>query len=126
MGAVLLFLSLAVAQPASAPVEVKATGFKAALREGRVRLTWRRYRKDDFKSYQVLKAGSTGAPQAIFTASDSSAVEHWDGALEPGVWLYRLHIATIHGDVWSSPEVRVSIGPDEARRPAPKTDAFEW
>jgi len=78
-----------------APVLVNETGFKANLEDGRVITSWRRYRRDDFKSYYIIKSASNGDPvypdtAAIFSSGAVADTEFADGELAPGKWYYRL------------------------------------
>ncbi len=130
----LLLLACLASFPASAradaPVEVSVTGFKAKLDAGRVILTWRRYKRDDFASYAVVKSdkdsnpGYPGSP-VVVTFAGADGVRWVDGKLAPGTWNYRLVITTRYGDRWVSPVVPVVVGPGDLRRPPPVDSDFE-
>ncbi len=112
---------------ADAAVEIAVTGFKAKLEAGRVNLSWRRYKRDDFASYAVVKSDKDSDPGApvIVTFSGADGVRWVDGKLSPGTWFYRLIITSRYGDRWSSPAVPVVIGAGDLRRPPPVDSDFE-
>lgn len=130
----LLLTSLAPALSAAtvvlrAPVEVSVMGFKAALDDGRIILTWRRYKRNDFASYQLLKSADA-APQYPDTAAllSSDAVDtlrYEDGKIAVGTWHYRLCIVTRFGDRWVSPVVTVVVRPEDLKRAVPTEADFE-
>jgi hypothetical protein len=112
------------------PVQVEVTGFKAKLSEGRVELSWRRYRREDFLSYTVVKSDKEaepvhpGAPVvASFLSRETRSVA--DGRLSEGAWRYRLVITTRFGDRWVSPAVPIVIGAADVRRPPPVASDFD-
>lgn len=111
------------------PVQIAVTGFKAKLADGHVILTWRRYKRDDFVSYAVVKSekdsdpGYPGAP-LVATYGAAEAVRCDDGKLAPGTWNYRLVITSRFGDRWVSPAVPVVIAPGDVRRAPPVNSDF--
>jgi hypothetical protein len=132
----LLLAALLTAAPALAgdapllpPVQIAVTGFKAKLDAGRVILTWRRYKRDDFVSYAVVKSdkdsdpGYPGSP-AVVTFAAAEGVRWEDGKLSPGTWNYRLVITTRFGDRWVSPVTAVVIGPGDVHRAPPGNSDF--
>jgi hypothetical protein len=134
-----LFLALAVlAAPAAIasdapfrnPIEVQFIGFKAVLNDGRVISTWKRYKRDDFTYYRLVKSDSDEAPvfpatKAIYTTNQAGDTMFEDGFLTAGTWHYRLCIVTRFGDRWVSPVVTVVVGPDQVKRSAPTIADFE-
>ncbi len=104
-------------------------GFKAKLEDGRVILSWRRYKRGDFKSYVVVKSldAQPGFPDTPpLTLSDYvDTVRFDDGRLVPGTWHYRLCILTRYGDRWVSPVVTVVVGPNDVRHDPPTEADFE-
>jgi hypothetical protein len=117
------------APPLRAPVEVSVTGFAAKIDDGRVILTWRRYKRDDFKSYQVVKS-TDSAPQypevpSVFYGDGADATRFVDGKLDVGTWRYRLCIVTRWGDRWVSPPVTVVVRPEDIKRAPPTEADFE-
>ena len=129
----LLLLAPAAARadfPLLPPVQVAVTGFKAKLADGRVLLTWRRYRRDDFISYSVVKAGEKDADPgfpgtpAVGTFYAAEAVKAQDGKLAAGTWNYRLVITTRYGDRWVSPVASVVVGPGDVRHAPPVNSDF--
>jgi hypothetical protein len=130
----LLLLACLTMLPASAlaeaPVEVAVTGFKAKLDAGRVILTWRRYKRDDFASYVVVKSDKDSDPSypgspVVVTFVGADGVRWVDGKLSPGTWNYRLVITSRFGDRWVSPVVPVVVGPGDLRRAPPVDSDFE-
>lgn len=133
-----LLLAAALLAPAAragdtftrAPVEVAVTGFDAKLKDGVVKTTWKRYKRDDFASYKLVKSASKDSPvypedPAIFTIGNSLNVAYDDGKLSPGTWRYRLFIVTAFGDRWMSPVVAITIKPEDLSRAAPTAADFE-
>jgi|GEM_PF-1523408 len=130
----LLSGSAAAAAPAAtpvlrAPVEIAVMRFAARIDDGRVILTWRRYKRDDFKSYQLVKSADA-SPQypdvhALFYAEDAGVTTYQDGKLEPGTWHYRVCIVTRFGDRWVSPVVDVVVKPEDIKRAPPTEADFE-
>lgn len=131
----LLAALLSCAAPASADmpllpqVQVPVTGFTAKLKDGRVVLSWRRYKRDDFVSYAVVKSDKDSDPAypgaiAVVTYSAPEGRSYDDGKLAPGTWNYRLVITTRWGDRWVSPVVPVVIGAGDLRRAPPGESDF--
>lgn len=115
--------------PLRAPVQIEVTGFKAVLVAGRVKLSWRRYKREDFYSYAVVKSdkdsdpGYPGTPAIVtFSAPEGRAWE--DGKLSAGTWNYRLVITTRHGDRWVSPVIPVHIGEADLKTLPPGDSDF--
>ncbi|MBI5247453.1 MAG: hypothetical protein HY923_09740 [Elusimicrobia bacterium] len=130
-----LLLVLLLAGPARAgdallaPVQIAVTGFKAKLADGQVTLTWRRYKREDFKSYAILKSDKDAdpaypGPWTIATFSAPEGVKWVDGDLSAGTWNYRLVITTRHGDRWVSPVFPVSVGEADVRHTPPGDSDF--
>lgn len=122
--------ALASDVPLRNPIEVPYVGFKAVLNDGRVVSTWKRYRRDDFVSYRLVKSESDAAPvypatKAIYTTDQAGDTMYEDGFLSTGTWHYRLCILTRYGDRWVSPVVTLEIGPDQVKRSAPTIADFE-
>jgi len=131
-----LVLLLASAAPARAdhpllpPVQIDVTGFKAKLADGRVLLTWRRYKRDDFVSYAIVKSsekdadpGYPGTP-AVATFAAPEGVKAEDGKLAVGTWNYRLVITTRFGDRWVSPVLPVVVNTGDIRHTPPVNSDF--
>jgi len=137
LSAVLFSLSapaLCAAPPAAAtglraPVEVQVIGFKAKLEDGRVMLTWRRYKRGDFRTYILMKsvdaAPSYPESPALLSSDYVDTVHYEDGKLTPGTWHYRLCILTKFGDRWVSPVLTVVVGPEDVRHDPPTEADFE-
>lgn len=128
--AVLAPAALAADAPMRNPIEVPFIGFKAVLDDGRVVTTWKRYRRDDFISYRVVKSDANSAPvypeiKAIYTTTTTGDTMYEDGFLTAGTWHYRLCIVTRYGDRWVSPVITVVITPEQAKRSAPTVADFE-
>lgn len=116
--------------PLRDPVEVEAVGLKAVINDGRVILTWKRYKRDDFSSYKLVKSQTNAKPvfpddPVIFYGDAPGELRFEDGKLAIGTWHYRLCIITRFGDRWVSPVATVSIGPEDVKRAAPTSADFE-
>jgi hypothetical protein len=112
------------------PVEVPLIGFKAALDDGQVVMSWKHYKRDDFVSYRVVKSDAEDDPvypaaKAIYTATGPGDTEYVDGLLSAGTWRYRVCILTRFGDRWVSPVVAIVIKPEQTKRSAPTAADFE-
>jgi hypothetical protein len=117
--------------PMKDPVLVKEIGFKAELSGGKVTASWKKYKRDDFKYYKLMKSDKNPDPvypedSAIFATDkpDQTSQEDWN--LSPGTWYYRLCILTHGGDRWVSPVVALKIG-EEGGKPSepPSSKDFE-
>ena len=122
--------ALAADVPLRSPIEVPYIGFKAVVDDGRVVSTWKRYRRDDFVSYRLVKSESDAAPvfpatKAIYTTNQAGDTAYEDGFLTAGTWHYRLCVVTRYGDRWVSPVVTVIVDPDQVKRSAPTVADFE-
>lgn len=133
-----LILALALLAPAALaadvplrnPIEVPYIGFNAVLNDGRVISTWKRYKRDDFLYYKLVKSESEKeamfpATKPIFSTDATGTLTYEDGFLTAGTWYYRLCITTRYGDLWVSPVVKVVISPEQAKRSAPTVADFE-
>ncbi len=113
-----------------APVEVDVTGFKAKIDDGRVVCTWRRYKRDDFLAYKLVKSSTKETPvypedPAIFSGTGPGDLRFEDGKLAEGTWRYRLIIITRFNDRWVSAPVTVVVDGDALKRAAPTAADFE-
>jgi hypothetical protein len=122
--------AIAADAPLRTPIEVAYIGFKAVVDDGRVVSTWKRYRRDDFLAYRLVKSDSDASPvfpaaKAIYTTVQAGDTMFEDGYLSAGTWRYRLCIITRFGDRWVSPVVTVVVGPDQVKRSAPTVADFE-
>ncbi|MFI5362173.1 MAG: hypothetical protein ACHQ49_09410 [Elusimicrobiota bacterium] len=122
--------ALAADAPLRNPIEIPYVGFKAVLNDGRVISTWRRYKRDDFVSYRLVKSDSDASPifpatKALYTTKQAGDTLYEDGSLTAGTWHYRLCITTRYNDLWVSPVVTVVVGPDQVKRSAPTDADFE-
>jgi hypothetical protein len=122
--------AIAADAPFRNPIEVPYIGFKAVVDDGRVIATWKRYRRDDFVYYRLVKSDSDASPvfpatKAIYTTNQAGDTMYEDGFLTAGTFHYRLCILTRFGDRWVSPVVTVVIGPDQVKRSAPTVADFE-
>lgn len=123
--------SFAVSPPEKlrAPVVVPAMGFTAKAADGRVIAKWRRYKRDDFYAYELLKSDKADpayAPRkSLYATHNVGDLGFEDGKLSVGTWHYRLVIVTSFGDLWVSPDVTVTLGPEDIRRPVPTVADFE-
>jgi hypothetical protein len=116
--------------PLREPVEIDVTGFSAVINDGRVISSWKRYKRDDFATYQLVKSLGNAKPvypedPAIFSSTSKDDLRFEDGKLAEGAWHYRLCIITRFGDRWVSPAVTVNIGKDDLKRAAPTAADFE-
>ena len=121
---------IAADAPLRNPIEVPYIDFKAVINDGRVISTWKRYKRDDFVSYRLVKSSSDAAPvfpatKALYTTLQAGDTLYEDGVLTAGTWNYRLCIITRFGDRWVSPIVTVVVGPDQVKRSAPTIADFE-
>jgi hypothetical protein len=112
------------------PVEIEVTGFKAKIDDGRVVCTWRRYKRDDFLSYKLVKSSAKEAPlfpedPAIFSSEQAGDTRFEDGKLSEGTWRYRLVIVTRFNDRWVSPSAAVVVDSEALKRAAPTAADFE-
>ncbi len=133
---ILLLAALVSAAPSAradaallAPVQVSMTGFKAKLNDGRVVLSWRRYRRDDFVSYAVVKSAKDSDPgypgsTTVVTYSLPEGRAFDDGKLAVGTWNYRLVITTRYGERWVSPVIPIVIGAGDLHRSPPGESDF--
>jgi hypothetical protein len=112
-----------------APVEVSVIGLKAKIEDGRVLVSWRRYKRGDFKSYHLLKStdASPSYPEtaSLYSTDYSDKIGFEDAKLAPGTWHYRLCIVTRYGDRWVSPVITVVVGPGDVRHDPPTEADFE-
>jgi hypothetical protein len=127
--AILAPAALAADAPLRNPIETQFTGYKAVVTDGRVISTWKRYRRDDFVSYRVLKSTSASPmypdTKPIYTTTWAGDTLFEDGFLTAGTWNYRLVIITRYGDRWVSPVVTVVVTPEQVKRSAPSFADFE-
>jgi hypothetical protein len=111
------------------PVVIPVMGLQAKVDDGRVILTWRRYKRDDFKSYQLVKSADPNPMYpdvpALYWAEYADGTRYEDGRLEPGTFHYRVCIITKFGDRWVSPAVEVVIKPEDVKRAPPTEADFE-
>lgn len=110
-------------------VQVAMTGFKAKLSDGRVHLSWRRYKREDFVSYAVVKSDKDSDPSypgasAVVTYATPDGRSFDDGKLATGTWNYRLVITTRFGERWVSPVVPIVIGENDLKRSPPGESDF--
>jgi hypothetical protein len=123
--------SFAVSPPEKlrAPVVVPAMGFAAKVADGRVIASWKRYKRDDFYAYELLKSDKADpayAPRkSLYATHNVGDLGFEDGRLAVGTWHYRLVIVTSFGDLWVSPVVTVTVGPGDLKREPPTVADFE-
>ena len=123
--------ALAVSPPAHLrdPAVVPAIGFTAKVADGRVLMTWKRYKRDDFFGYALLKSDKDEpqyAPKkALYETHNVGDQIFEDGRIAVGTYRYRLVIITSFGDLWMSPVVTVTVGPADLKRPVPTVADFE-
>ncbi len=108
------------------PVSVKAIGFKAKLRNGKVYTSWKHYTREDFKYYKVVKSQTSRDPvypevDAIFYTEDATETRYKDDAVEPGTWYYRLCIITKQNKRWVSSVVRIISNTQSNNHSTPPT-----
>lgn len=113
-----------------APAVVPAIGFTAKLSDGRVVAKWRRYKRDDFYSYQLLKSDKVADPvyvpkQSLYSTTNVGDLTFEDGKLAVGTYHYRLVVVTLFGDLWVSPVVDLTVRPEDLKRPVPTEADFE-
>jgi hypothetical protein len=122
--------AIAADAPLRNPIEVPYVGFKSIVKDGRVISTWKRYSRDDFASYQLVKSGTDSNPifpatKALYTTKQAGDTMYEDGFLAPGTWYYRVCVVSIYGDRWLSPVATVVITPADAKRAVPTVADFE-
>lgn len=113
-----------------APVAVPAMGFTAKVEDGRVLAKWKRYKRDDFYAYELLKSDTNADPayapkKSLYVTHSVGDLGFEDGKISAGTWRYRLVIVTSFGDVWISPVVTLTIGEADLKRPVPTVADFE-
>jgi hypothetical protein len=124
-------LAFAVSPPAklSDPVVVPAIGFTVKVADGRVIAAWKRYKRDDFFAYALLKSDKDepvyAAKRALYETHNVGDLGFEDGRLTVGTFRYRLVIITSFGDLWVSPVVSVTVGPGDLKRATPTVADFE-
>jgi hypothetical protein len=124
-------LALAVSPPSKLrePVVVPAIGFTAKVSEGRVLATWRRYKRDDFYAYELLRSDKDEPvyvpKKSLYATHNVGDLGFEDGKIAVGTYHYRLVIVTSFGDLWFSPVVDVNVGPEDVKRPVPTIADFE-
>jgi hypothetical protein len=124
-------LALAVSPPEKLrdPVVVPPIGFTAKVADGRVLMTWKRYKRDDFFGYAVLKSDKDEpayAPKkALYETHNVGDLIFEDGRIAVGTYHYRLVVISSFGDLWVSPVVTVTVGPADLKRPVPTVADFE-
>lgn len=125
-------LALAVSPPEKlrTPAVVPAIGFTAKVEGGRVIARWKRYKRDDFYAYELLKSEKDSDPafvpkKSLYTTHNVGDLEFEDGKLAATTYHYRLVIITAFGDLWVSPVVTVTVAPEDLARPVPTVADFE-
>ena len=124
-------LALAVSPPEKLrdPVVVPPIGFTAKVADGRVLMTWKRYKRDDFFGYALLKSDKDEpvyAPKkALYETHNVGDLVFEDGRIAVGTYHYRLVVISSFGDLWVSPVVTVTVGPADLKRPVPTVADFE-
>jgi len=124
-------LALAVSPPEKLrePVVVPAIGFTAKVEDGRVVAKWKRYKRDDFFGYALLRSDKDEPvyvrKSALYESHDVRDLGFEDGKLSVGTYHYRLVVITSFGDLWVSPVVAVTVGPSDLKRPIPTVADFE-
>lgn len=125
-------LALAVSPPEKlrAPAVVPAIGFTAKVADGRVLLTWKRYKRDDFYAYELLKSDKDADPayapkKSLYATHNVGDLGYEDGKISAGTWHYRLVIVTSFGDLWLSPVVTLTVGEADLKRAVPTVADFE-
>ncbi|VAV85778.1 hypothetical protein MNBD_DELTA01-1964 [hydrothermal vent metagenome] len=108
------------------PVLIKAIGFKAKLKDGKVYTSWKRYTRADFKYYKVVKSRTNRNPVypedgAVFYSGDSTETRFKDHEVEPGVWYYRLCIITKQNRRWVSSVVMIRTNTQSRSHSTPPT-----
>lgn len=110
------------------PVVVEAINFDAVYRDGTVETHWKKYLRDDFKFYKVVKSKTNPNPVYpedgyIYYSSNAGKTSFTDRKLSTGTWHYRVCVVTNRGDRWVSPVKRIEIKP--AARSVPNAKDFE-
>ncbi|HEX4047295.1 MAG TPA: hypothetical protein VH309_05650 [Elusimicrobiota bacterium] len=116
--------------PLRKPIVIPFIGFTAELKNGRVLTGWKRYTRDDFASYRLVKSEKDADPvypetPAIYTTRQAGDTAYEDGFLTAGTWHYRVCVLSVYGDRWLSPVVTVVVTPADAKRAAPTINDFE-
>jgi hypothetical protein len=122
--------ALSPSPPLRTPVEVAVMGFSAKVDDGRVVATWKRYTRDDFSYYLLVKSAAEPKPvypkaPLIFSSNARGETRFEDGLLSTGTWHYRLCILTRFGDLWVSPAASVYLDHAAVMRAAPTAADFE-
>ena len=112
------------------PVVVPAIGLTAKVEGGRVLLNWKRYKRDDFYAYELLKSETDAEPayvpkQSLYSAHGVGDIDFEDGKISAGTCHYRLVVVTKFGDLWVSPVVTLTVGEADLRRSIPTVADFE-
>jgi hypothetical protein len=100
------------AEAYKAPVVVKEIGLQAKAEGPAVKLSWKRYKRGDFKFYKLVRSTTNANPMfpddgAIKFSVDPGETTYEDLA-QPGTSYYRLCVITQAGDRWVSPVVSVN------------------
>jgi len=96
------------------PVVVKEMAFTAKLESGKVVFTWKKYLRDDFLYYKLVKSATNADPVYpddgyIFYGEAAGATAWVEEKPEAGRWYYRLCIITKSGDRWVSPVIVIDV-----------------
>lgn len=113
-----------------APVVVPAMDFTAKVADGRVVAKWRRYKRDDFYAYELLRSDKDADPayapkKSLYSTHNVGDLTFEDGRIAVGTYHYRMVIVTAFGDLWVSPVVDVKVGEADLKRPTPTVADFE-
>ncbi|MDE2510913.1 MAG: hypothetical protein KGL74_07310, partial [Elusimicrobia bacterium] len=92
-------------------------------------LKWRRYKRDDFFGYAVLKSDKDEplyAPKkSLHETHNVADLTFEDGRIAVGTYHYRVVVITSFGDLWMSPALTVTVGAADLKRPVPTVADFE-
>lgn len=112
--AVALIAGVSFAEGYRKPVVVKEMAFTAKLEAGKVVFTWKKYLRDDFLYYKIVKSSSNPDPVYpedgyIFYGETAGATAWVEEKPDAGRWYYRLCIITRAGDRWVSPVIAIDV-----------------
>jgi len=112
------------------PVVVPPIGFTAKVEDGRVLAKWKRYKRDDFYAYELLRSEKDADPayapkKSYWVTHNAGDLSCEDGRIAATTYHYRLVVVTVFGDLWVSPVVELRVDPADLKRPVPTAADFE-
>lgn len=112
-----------------APVVVTEIGFEAALEGGVVRTSWKKYKRDDFLYYKLMRSSNPDPvypdEAAVFVGTEPGQTSFEDASATPGTWNYRVCVITKSKHRWVSPVVTLKIDAATIGAEPPGASDFE-